>query len=112
MTLLTTIYYYLLDKLHHLGFRGIIHSWLSSCLSNRLQYAEMNAFKSDYQQIICSVPQEFILGPLIFLLYIIDIIYISKQLKFTLFADDATIFFTDPSLKYFVTAAKQFVVSI
>ena len=72
----------LLDKLHHLGFRDIIHSWLSSYLYNRLQYVEIIRVKSDYQKIVCGVLQGSIFGPLVFIFYIINIKYISKQLHF------------------------------
>ena len=31
----------LLRKLHHLGFRGIVHDWFKSYLSNRVNYASI-----------------------------------------------------------------------
>lgn len=36
----------LLDKLLCLGFRGVVYSWLSSYLSQRFQYVEVNGVKS------------------------------------------------------------------
>ena len=48
--------------------------------------------KSHKQYITCGVPQGFILGPLLFLLYVNDFPCYLKNTKAILFADDTTIF--------------------
>ena len=53
------------------------------------------------------VPQGSILRPLLFLLYIDDLTRISTIIKFTLFADDTTVLYSDRSLKYFLAAAEN-----
>ena len=50
--------------------KGVALSWISNYLSNRTQYVYYNNIDSDSMNITCGVPQGYILGPIIFLLYI------------------------------------------
>ncbi len=50
----------------------------------------MNSGVSKYKNITCGVPQGSILGPLLFILYVNDIIQTTNVLQFVLFADDTT----------------------
>ena len=52
----------------------------------------------DYKQISFGVPQGSVLGPHLFLLYIIDFNTSSNQLDFHLFADDSNLFYAHKSL--------------
>ena len=49
--------------------------------------------------ISCGVPQGYVLGPLLFLIYINDIHNSSAQLSFYLFADDTSLLYVDSNLK-------------
>ena len=85
----------LLSKLDHYGVSGISNSLFRSYLTNRTQQTEINGCLSDIGVIKHGVPQGSVLGPLLFLLYINDISESSEILKFFLFADDTTVYFSD-----------------
>ena len=79
------------SKLEHYGFRGTFLSFLMSYLKDRKFFVCVNGYQSDTKISNIGVPQGSTLGPLLFLLYINDIVHCSALLKFILFADDTTI---------------------
>ena len=85
----------LLAKLNHYGIQGTSNNLFKTYLSNRTQQTEINGVLSDKGIIKHGVPQGSVLGPLLFLLYINDISKSSDLLKFFLFADDTTVFYSD-----------------
>ena len=88
----------LLHKLNNYGIRGIALSWFKSYLSNRQQFVSIDGKKSSMLNLQCGVPQGSILGPLLFLLYINDILNSSLILTFVLFADDTNVVFSHTDL--------------
>jgi len=84
----------LIHKLSKLGVRGIVLSWFQNYLTNRKQFVTVQSKTSSRSNMICGVPQGSILGPLLFLIYINDIINSSQLLNFILFADDTNIFYS------------------
>ena len=81
----------LLDKLYHMGFRGPSHQYLSSFISGRKQFMEKDGIRSNELAINKGVPQGSILGPLLFCLYINDIVAAVNAIA-VLFADDAAFY--------------------
>ena len=92
----------LLNKLYHYGIRGVANDWFKSYLSNRKQYVSYNDCCSSQRVIKCGVPQGSILGPLLFLLYVNDMVNASQILFSILFADDTNVFITGKNINTLV----------
>jgi site-specific DNA-adenine methylase len=88
----------LIEKLALYGIRGIALSWFRSYLTNRTQVVKVKDVQSDPMYISCGVPQGSILGPLLFLVYINDIINVIESGNPVLFADDTNVLYTDKNL--------------
>ena len=83
-------YNILLSKHESCGFRGVVNDWFRSYLIGRRQYTIVNVYISDVSQTLCGVPQDSVLGPLLFLLYVNDLYKSSNKIHFYLFADDTS----------------------
>lgn len=88
----------LFQKLEIYGIRGTCLSLIKSYLHNRLQYTEIGHARSSFGQIKYGVPQGPILGPLLFLLYINDIVNLPLTPDIILYADDTNVFFSGRDL--------------
>ena len=88
----------LFDKLDFYGVRGDALLWFKSYFSERNQYVIYNGYESVHMPISCGVPQGSILGPLLFLLYVNDVINVSNVLLLLLYADDTNAFLSGNNL--------------
>ena len=84
----------LIYKLERHGIRGTPLAWFKDYLSNRVQYTEVDLHQSQTLDLQCGVPQGSILGPLLFILYMNDIVKSSRILSYVLFADDTTLLYS------------------
>ena len=81
----------LLYKLRCMGCSNRIVNWFASYLSKRRQHVVINGQSSDWVYIWAGVPQGSILGPLLFLIYINDIVkHIGCSIR--LFADVTSLY--------------------
>ncbi len=79
-----------MSKVKQLGIDVYVHNWIKNWLSNRKHRVVKNGTASDWASVTSGVPQGFVLGPVLFIIYINDIDvglnnFISK------FADDTKI---------------------
>ena len=74
-----------------IGCSDNVLKWFASYLSGRRQRVVLNGQASDWTQVLAGVPQGSILGPLLFLLYINNIVkHIGCSIR--LFADDTSLY--------------------
>ena len=103
----------LLHKLQHYGIRGNaqcnhfyivpiikllkmvtlcnVCKWFESFLTNRTHYVEINGIRSDSYTPDIGVPQDSVLGPILFIIYVNDLLSSSSLFSFSVFADDTSL---------------------
>ena len=89
----------LLEKLEHYGVRGQSYKWFESYLRDRKQFVTYNNTISTSKPITHSVPQGSLLGPLLFNIYINDIINVPQHLTSILFADDSCFYISGSTIE-------------
>ena len=82
----------LLKKSSAIGFSNHTIDWLKSYLSSRLFRVNLGNCYSDPSNITCGLPQGFILGALLFLIYVNNMSQTVKSNLF-LYADDSCLVF-------------------
>ena len=82
----------LLIKLQKLGIGGSLLNWIESFLSNRFQQVEIRGSLSKLVRVLSGVPQGSVLGPLLFIAYILDLPENIRNCYCKIFADDTKIY--------------------
>ena len=82
----------LIAKLSAYGFKDSATSLISDYLSKRYQRVKIESAFSSYLEILRGVPQGSILGPILFNIFINDLIFFIQETEVCNFADDTTIY--------------------
>ena len=83
----------LLEKLSEIGLDPYILRWIKSYLTNREQFVVVDGTSSSPLDVLSGVPQGSVLGPLLFIIYINDVVQqVSDGSKINLFADDIALY--------------------
>ena len=81
----------LLRKLEYYGFRGNTLMWFESYIKHRITYVQIRNCKSKNYSMDWGIPQGGVLAPILFLLFMNDIVKCSNIFKFSIYADDTCI---------------------
>lgn len=98
----------LLQKLLAYGVRGKALDIIRSYLQSRFQMVVIDGYHSNSRQMKNGVPQGSILGPLLFNLYINDIVNIDSKVHMIIYADDTSIFFSGRNTSELIEAGNRF----
>ena len=88
----------LIAKLHVYRFSEESLKLIKSYLTGRWQTAKLNTGFSKWTEILLGVPQGFILGPLLFDIYINDLFFLTENTNVCIYVEDTTFYTCDSDL--------------
>ena len=88
----------LIAKLHIYRFSEESLKLIKSYLTGRWQTAKLNTGFSKWTEILLGVPQGFILGPLLFDIYINDLFFLTENTNVCIYVEDTTFYTCDSDL--------------
>ena len=89
----------LIAKLHAYGFSHEASTLINDYLTNRQQRVKVNGSFSSWKNVTRGVPQGSVLGPLLFNIYINDLLLFIQNVDVCNYADDTTIYTCDKNLR-------------
>ncbi len=92
--------------LHNINLYGcntVSMAWFKSYLHNRKQCVSYDGHLSQFAHVKLGVPQGSILGPLMFILFMNDIVLEVKDSEFEMYADDSTMCKNAPTVNELIT---------
>ena len=89
----------LIYKIKKCQVTGSLREWFRSYLYHRQNRATLYGVKSNWSYVNAGIPQGSVRGPLLFLIYINDIVNIIQLCEIRLFADDTLLYLCTDNLK-------------